>query len=341
MTETLVQFRSVGVDYPSGSGDVSAVKDVSLDLYSGETFGLVGESGCGKTTLAMGLMGLLPRMARVSGEIVFQGRDLGSLPESERRSLRGDRMSMVFQDPATSLDPAFGIGGQIAETLRAHRDIGRKESKARALDLLKQVGIPAAEQRYFDPPHRLSGGMRQRVVIAAALANDPALLLADEPTTALDVTIQAQILDLLRDLQREHGTTILLIAHDLGVVAQICDRVGVMYGGQLVEVAPVADLFARPEHPYTRALLDALPGKTRTAGPLKVVVGEVPDLADPPSGCRFKDRCPQRTADCDRTPPLADAGAGRRIACWLAPATRAQAALADAGTTTTSVGELS
>jgi oligopeptide/dipeptide ABC transporter ATP-binding protein len=340
MNEPLVQFRSVGIRYPGAAGEVSAVEDLSLDLYSGETFGLVGESGCGKTTLAMGLMGLLPPAARVCGDIVFQGRDVNALAESERRALRGDRMSMIFQDPATSLDPVFGIGGQIAETIRAHRCVGRKESKARALDLLKQVGIPAAEQRYFDPPHRLSGGMRQRVVIAAALANDPALLLADEPTTALDVTIQAQILDLLRDLQHQHGTTIVLIAHDLGVVAQVCDRVGVMYAGQLIEVAPVADLFARPQHPYTRALLDALPGRTRRAEALNVVAGEVPDLAHPPSGCRFKDRCPQRTADCDRTPPLADAGGGRRIACWLAPATRAQAALSGAGKTTTSAGEL-
>jgi oligopeptide/dipeptide ABC transporter ATP-binding protein len=323
MNETLLEFRSVGVRYAGRTGSVSAVQDVSLALRAGETFGLVGESGCGKTTLAMALMGLLPPAAEVSGEIRFQDRDLAGLPAADRRALRGDRVSMVFQDPATSLDPTFAVGAQVAETIRAHRRISRRDSRAAALELLRRVGIPAAEQRYADPPHRLSGGMRQRVVLAAALANDPALLVADEPTTALDVTIQAQILDLLRDLQREHGTTVLLIAHDLGVVAQICDRVGVMYAGQLVEVAPVGELFARPAHPYTRALLDALPSGAHRAGRLRVIVGEVPDLADPPPGCRFADRCPHRMPECDTVPPLADAGAGRRIACWLDPATRA------------------
>jgi oligopeptide/dipeptide ABC transporter ATP-binding protein len=322
----LLEFRNLSVDYSGRGGVVSAVTDVSVTLLEGETFGLVGESGCGKTSLAMALMGLLPASALVSGSIHFRGADLNAMSEPRLRELRGDQVSMVFQDPATSLDPTFAIGSQVAEVMRAHRRISRTQAKARAIELLTEVGIPAAAERYADPPHRLSGGMRQRVVLAAALANNPALLLADEPTTALDVTIQAQILDLLADLQRLHGTTILLIAHDLGVVAQICDRVGVMYAGQLVEVAPVADLFSSPRHPYTRALLDALPSGSHAAGSLRVIPGQVPDLANPPSGCRFKDRCAHRMPECDLTPPLADS-ADRRIACWLEPATRSEGGL--------------
>jgi oligopeptide/dipeptide ABC transporter ATP-binding protein len=324
----LVEFRGVGVDYARRGGIVSAVQNVSLTLEENETFGLVGESGCGKTTLSMALMGLLPASARVTGQLMFRGEDLFAMSEADHRRLRGDEVSMVFQDPATSLDATFGIGYQVAETVRAHRQVGRRESKARALELLREVGIPAAESRYSDPPHRLSGGMRQRVVMAAALANDPSLLLADEPTTALDVTIQAQVLDLLAELQRRHGTTILLIAHDLGVVAQICDRVGVMYAGQLVEVAPVAELFAAPRHPYTRALLDALPSRGRRGRALRVIGGQVPDLSHPPAGCRFADRCPYRMDVCATVPPLAASGAQRQIACWLDPATRATAGLA-------------
>jgi len=323
----LLTFRDVSVEYAGRGRTVSAVQNVSLSLHENETFGLVGESGCGKTTLSMALMGLLPPSARVTGQIVFCGQDLIAMSDAERRRLRGDQLSMVFQDPATSLDATFGIGYQVAETIRAHRKLSRKESKVRALELLRGVGIPAAESRYSDPPHRLSGGMRQRVVMAAALANDPKLLLADEPTTALDVTIQAQILDLFADLQRRHGTTILLIAHDLGVVAQICDRVGVMYAGQLVEVAPVAEIFSRPRHPYTRALLDALPSGAHRAGSLRVISGQVPDLAHPPSGCRFADRCPHRMDVCSGVPPLVESDPGWQIACWLDPATRSAAGL--------------
>jgi oligopeptide/dipeptide ABC transporter ATP-binding protein len=324
MTDTaLLEFREVSVDYTTRQGTVSAVTDVSLTLRAGETYGLVGESGCGKTTLAMALMGLLPESARISGHILFRGLDLATMSTPAIRALRGDRISTVFQDPATSLDPTFGIGSQVAETIRAHHRISRRDSRARALALLREVGIPAAEQRYDDPPHRLSGGMRQRVVLAAAIANSPDLLIADEPTTALDVTIQAQILDLLRDLQVKQGTTTLLVTHDLGVVAQVCDRVGVMYAGQLVEEAPVGELFDNPTHPYTRALLDAIPSAGQRGGRLRAIGGQVPDLSDPPSGCRFKDRCAHRMADCDHEPVLAAAERGRRIACWLAPETRA------------------
>jgi oligopeptide/dipeptide ABC transporter ATP-binding protein len=227
--------------------------------------------------------------------------------------MRGNTMSMVFQDPATSLDPTYSVGSQIAETLRAHTTMTAKEARARATELLALVGIPDPAARYDDPPQRLSGGMRQRVVIGAALANQPALLLADEPTTALDVTIQAQILELLGTLVRQLGSTVLLITHDLGVVAQVCDRVGVMYAGQLVEVAPVAELFADPKHPYTRALLDALP--TRGARHLTVIDGQVPNLLDPPAGCRFADRCPRRMEACSTAPALTAHG-DRSVACW-------------------------
>jgi oligopeptide/dipeptide ABC transporter ATP-binding protein len=316
-SQPLLEFRHASVDYVTSSGTVSAVRDVTLTLAAGETFGLVGESGCGKTTLSMALMGLLPSAARTGGEILFRGTDLTALAEPARRELRGSQISMIFQDPATSLDPTFGVGFQVAETIRAHRDVSRKQARARALSLLTQVGIPDAAARYTDPPHRLSGGMRQRVVLAAALANEPALLLADEPTTALDVTIQAQILDLLADLQREHGTTILLIGHDLGVIAQVCDRVGVMYAGQLVEVAATAELFAAPRHPYTRALLGALPTRAHGPGRLPVIPGQVPDLAHPPSGCRFKDRCPSAMAVCDTVPALVTTADGHAAACWL------------------------
>jgi peptide/nickel transport system ATP-binding protein len=238
------------------------------------------------------------------------------------RTLRGDRISMVFQDPMTSLDPCFSVGSQVAETIRAHRTVDRRAAREDALRLLLDVGIPEPQRRYGDPPHRLSGGMRQRVVIATALANEPALLIADEPTTALDVTIQSQVLDLLRDLRRTHDTTILLITHDLGVVAQLCDRVGVMYAGQLVEVAPVEDIFRAPRHPYTQALLAALPTAGQERGALRVIEGRVPDLTDPPPGCRFAPRCTYRRPECDRVPPLAAEPGDHRIACWLSNATR-------------------
>jgi peptide/nickel transport system ATP-binding protein len=322
VNQPLVVIEQLSVDFATPDGRVSAVSDVSLEIQSGEIFGLVGESGCGKTTLALALMRLLPRSASIRGRVEFQGRDVLELDDEEMRRLRGDRMSMVFQDPLTSLDPSFSIGSQVAETIRAHRAVPKDEARARALALLKEVGIPAAGHRYDDPPHRLSGGMRQRVVVATALANEPALLLADEPTTALDVTIQSQILELLRGLRHRHRAAIVLITHDLGVVAQLCDRVGVMYAGQLVEVAPTGRIFSAPVHPYTQALLAALPAIGQERGSLQVIEGRVPDLSDPPAGCRFSPRCPHRMPECELVPPLARETTEHEVACWLSEATR-------------------
>ena len=322
MSDAILTLEHVDVGFAADDGTVSAVSDVSLSVAAGEIFGLVGESGCGKTTLAMATMGLLPPSATVSGSVRFQGRELVGLAPEDLRRLRGDRISMVFQDPMTSLDPAFPIGEQIAETITAHRDVQRAQARDRALTLLADVGIPDPGRRYGDAPHRLSGGMRQRVVIATALANEPALILADEPTTALDVTIQSQILDLLRDLRQRLRTTIVLITHDLGVIAHLCDRVGVMYAGQLVEIATVAEIFRSPRHPYTQALLAALPTQHQEAGSLRVIPGRVPNLIDPPPGCRFASRCPHVMDVCTIVPPLAHESADHVIACWLSEATR-------------------
>ena len=312
----------VSVTYRSATGPVSAVSDVSLTIEDGEVVGLVGESGCGKSTLALAIMGLLPAGARVEGSVIFQGRDLASLTAEEHRRLRGDRVSMIFQDPLSALDPAFSVGRQVAETVRAHRQVSRAVARARALEMLTEVGIPEAPRRMGDPPHRFSGGMRQRVVIAAALANEPALLIADEPTTALDTTIQAQILALLARLRERRRMATLLISHNLGVVAQTCDRVGVLYAGQLVELAPVAELFARPRHPYTQTLVAAMPTPEHARGSLPRLGGRVPDLSEPPPGCRFAPRCPVALPECSEWPAFAGDGE-HFVACWRDEQSRA------------------
>ena len=253
-TDVQVRFASDDAVQPT-----PAVDGVSLDVQRGEIFGIVGESGSGKSTLANAIMGLLPGSAALHGSIRVAGREVIGLSENEFRAIRGNEVSMIFQDASASLDPVWSVGDQVAETIRAHAGLSRREAKRRAIALMTEVGIPDAASRYGEVPHRFSGGMRQRIVIAAALANSPQLLIADEPTTALDVTIQAQVLQLIDSLRQQNGTTVLLITHDLGVVAQICDRVAVMYGGTLLEVAATAELFARPQHPYTRALLAANP----------------------------------------------------------------------------------
>jgi oligopeptide/dipeptide ABC transporter ATP-binding protein len=311
-----LELSEVSVEFATAGGPVSAVSNVSLTIPRGEIFGLVGESGCGKTTLSLAALGLLPDSATVSGAIRVTGRDLVGLDEERLRELRGNAVSMIVQDPLTSLDPTYSIGAQLVEAMRVHRPIGRREARRRAAELLTRVGIADAERRLKDPPHRFSGGMRQRAVIAMAIANEPQLIIADEPTTALDVTIQAQILKLLRRLRDELGTSILVITHDLGVVAQLCDRVGVMYAGSLVELATTAQLFRAPRHPYTRALLAALPSREHRRGALSVIPGEVPDLQHPPAGCRFAPRCPHRMDACETRPQLRVAAPGSSVACW-------------------------
>ena len=321
MTDAVLVLSHLSVDFAVEEDRVSAVTDVSLSVARGEIFGLVGESGCGKSTLALAIMGLLPRTARVRGQIAFEGRELIGLGERELRALRGDRISMVFQDPLTSLDPTFGVGEQVAETVEAHRAVTRDQARTRALQLMNEVGIPASEHRYAEPPHRFSGGMRQRVVVATALANDPALLLADEPTTALDVTIQAQILDLLAELKERLGMAIMLITHAMGVVAEVAQRVVVMYAGQVVEEASVEELFAHPRHPYTQGLIRSIP-RIDTAALQKVrleqIPGTVPKLIDPAEGCRFAARCKYAVAACiDATPALREPVPGHKVRCIL------------------------
>ena len=271
MTPALA-FDAVTVRF--GNGSAAAVSAVSLALQPGEIFGIVGESGSGKSTLANAVLGLLPETATVSGSIQVNGREIVGLDDLALQKIRGNEVAMVFQDPAASLDPTWPVGDQIAETIRAHYPVSKAGARARAIALMAEVGIPEPAVRYHDAPHRFSGGMCQRIVIAAALANSPKLLIADEPTTALDVTIQAQVLHLIDRMRREHGTTVLLITHDLGVVAQVCDRVGVMYGGRLLEVAEKHKLFTKPDHPYTRALLAARPAGAPRGVRLPVIPAE-------------------------------------------------------------------
>jgi ABC-type glutathione transport system ATPase component len=272
----ILTLSNVGVSFRSRAAvqPAPAVASVSLALEPGEIFGIVGESGSGKSTLANAVMGLLPASAAVSGSILLNGREIVGLGDDALRQIRGDEVSMIFQDPSASLDPTWPVGDQIAETIRAHRDVSAAEARARTIALMSEVGIADAAARYNDVPHHFSGGQRQRIVIAAALANDPKLLIADEPTTALDVTIQAQVLQLIDRLRRDHGTTVLLITHDLGVVSMVCDRVGVMYGGRLLETAKASDLFRAPTHPYTRALIAARPAGAPRGTRLPVIPPE-------------------------------------------------------------------
>jgi len=298
-----------------------AVSGVSFALARGKTLGIVGESGCGKSVTALAIMRLLPKAGtQVSGSVVFEGRELASLPEREMQDLRGNRLAMIFQEPMTSLNPSFTIGDQIGEALVRHRGLSARAARSAAIDMLERVRIPSARARVDDYPHKLSGGMRQRVMIAIALACAPALLIADEPTTALDVTIQAQILELLAKLRAETGTAIILITHDLGVVAETCDEVAVMYAGEIVELAPAARVFAAPQHPYTVGLLGSIPHMSARRERLATIAGSVPSLAGVFVGCRFSGRCPFADARCrSKAPPLAQIAAGHFSRCWKAP----------------------
>jgi peptide/nickel transport system ATP-binding protein len=321
MTGPLLELRKLAVSFATDDGVIRAVDGIDLALHSGRTLGLVGESGCGKSVTSLAVMGLLPpENSTVNGEVHFEGRDLLRIPLAELRDLRGARLAMIFQEPMTSLNPSYTIGNQIVEAIQRHQGLNAAEARARAIEMLRLVHIPSPEKRIDDYPHKLSGGMRQRAMIAMALACGPKLLIADEPTTALDVTIQAQILDLMRGLRRDTGTAIILITHDLGVVAEMADDVAVMYAGQIVEKAPVEALFARPEHPYTVGLLGSIPKLDHKRERLPSIEGRVPDMAHPPEGCRFAARCPFVEPACrEAVPPLAEVAPGHLSRCRRAP----------------------
>ncbi len=317
--EPLLELRDLHVSFATRAGDVPAVRGVNLTLGAGETLAIVGESGSGKTVSALAVMGLVDPPGRVvKGSVWFGGRELTALPAAELRAIRGARIGMIFQEPMTSLNPVFTIGDQIAETLRIHHGTTARQARDEVIELLRRVGIPAPERRVDNYPHEMSGGMKQRVMIAMAIACKPDLLIADEPTTALDVTIQAQILELLGKLQEEMGMAILLITHNLGVVAHFAREVVVMYAGKLVERAPVGEIFARPEHPYTRALLRSLPRPDRAHEPLAAIGGTVPSPLEYPPGCAFAERCGDVLPRCaDEQPRLATIRDDHAAACWL------------------------
>jgi peptide/nickel transport system ATP-binding protein/oligopeptide transport system ATP-binding protein len=321
MGEPLLAIENLRTVFRSSAGDLPAVDGVSVSVAAGRTLGIVGESGCGKSVLSLSIMRLVPRPGRIaSGSIRFQGRDLLALPEGEMRALRGGSIGMIFQEPMTSLNPVHTIGRQITEAVRAHRDLAPSAAKDVAVEALKRVRIPAPEKRFEEYPHLLSGGMRQRVMIAMALACEPRLLIADEPTTALDVTIQAQILDLLRMLQQETGMAIILITHDLGVVAEMADEVAVMYSGRVVETGPVASVFADAQHPYTLGLFGSVPRLDGESQSLLAIEGTVPPPFALPSGCRFNPRCGFAGERCrSEMPTLRPLGPGHEAACFHAP----------------------
>ncbi|MFQ5784561.1 MAG: ABC transporter ATP-binding protein [Alphaproteobacteria bacterium] len=319
-TGSLLDVRDLAVAFPSDAGELRAVDGVSYAIAPHRTLGVVGESGCGKTVAALALLRLVPPPGRISGgEIVFDGTDLLALPETAMPRLRGDRIAMIFQEPMTALNPVYPVGDQIAEVLVAHRGARPREALAEAVDLLARVGIPAPERRAADYPHSLSGGMRQRAMIAMALACRPALLIADEPTTALDVTVQAQILELLLKLQDEVGMAVQFISHNLGVISEIADEIVVMYAGRIVESAPASELMAAPAHPYTRGLLETVPRVGRRQRRLPAIPGAVPAPGERIAGCRFRNRCPLAVARCaEAEPALETIAPGHRVACFVA-----------------------
>ncbi len=326
MEQPLLDIRSLETQFFTDDGLARAVDGVSYSLAKGETVGVVGESGCGKSVTALSVLRLIPNPPGriVGGEIVFEGTNLLDLSPAEMRRIRGNDISMIFQEPMTSLNPVFTIGNQIGEAVRLHQGLSAKEATNKAVEMLTLVGIPEPARRVHEYPHQLSGGMRQRAMIAMALSCNPKVLIADEPTTALDVTIEAQILDLMRNLQSELGTAVILITHDLGVVAEMARKVVVMYAGKVVEQAPVETIFAEPNHPYTQGLLNSLPnaelgavsgGQKRR---LQEIPGIVPSLLNLPQGCKFASRCPKAMAVCEeKEPPLEQVGAEHLSACWL------------------------
>jgi peptide/nickel transport system ATP-binding protein len=329
--EALLEVRDLHVSFRTEAGVVRAVDGLSLTVHQNDVVGVVGESGSGKTVSMMAVMRLIrDPNAIVQGEVLLRGRDLMALPHGEMRAVRGGEIAMIFQDPMTALTPVYTVGWQIAEQLRAHRQLSRRDARRRSIELLAEVGIPNPDRRVDQYPHEFSGGMRQRVMIAMALSCSPSLLIADEPTTALDVTIQAQILDLMKRLRRDHGSSILIITHDMGVVSDLAERVVVMYAGGVVEEGPKREVFRNPQHPYTWGLLGSIPRVGRTRGRrLTVIPGQPPSLLAPPPGCRFAPRCAYRFPACDVRPELiAKAAPGHADACHLDPVVRPELRLA-------------
>lgn len=321
-SQPLLSVRDLRTSFRTDEGQVTAVDGLSFDLYAGEALGIVGESGCGKSVTSKSIMRLLPQQTAIidpKSQISFDGMNLANAKEDTMRGVRGNRIAMIFQEPMTALNPVFTVGWQIDEALKYHTKLDRRQRQQRVVEMLKMVDIPNPEKRAREYPHQLSGGMRQRVVIAMALCCEPEILIADEPTTALDVTIQAQILRLMDDLRKRTGTAILLITHDLGVVAQMCDRVLVMYAGQAVEAAKVNDIFHTPQHPYTRALLESIPrtGASQHGSRLPAIKGMVPSLSELPPGCRFHDRCRFCQPNCkQQNPSLEMTEPGREVRCY-------------------------
>lgn len=322
-SQPLLAVKDLKTYFYTEDGVVRAVDGVNFEVYPGEVLGLVGESGCGKSVTSLSIMGLVSKPGRVDGgEILLDGNNLLKLPENEMVKIRGNRVSMIFQQPQSALNPVFKVGDQLSEVLNVHQDLGKDAGWNRAIALLKMVGVPDPERRAHAYPHELSGGMAQRVMIAMALACVPELLIADEPTTALDVTIQAQILDLMRDLRREMGTAVILITHDLGVVAEMADRVAVMYAGEIVEQTDVNSLFDEPLHPYTQGLIGSIPVLGELKEKLDVIPGSVPNLVNLPPGCRFAPRCQARvkyslTICTETKPELEEVRPGHKVRCWL------------------------
>jgi oligopeptide transport system ATP-binding protein len=317
--QPLLSVEKLRVVFNTYAGTVQAVNDVNFTLEKGEIVGIVGESGCGKSVTASALMGLIPSPPGKipEGRILFDGQDIVKMNEKSLMNIRGNEISMIFQDPMTSLNPVITVGLQLAESYMIHKNMKKREAMEKAVEMLRLVGIPAPETRIRQYPHQMSGGMRQRVMIAMALACNPRILIADEPTTALDVTIQAQIMDLMKSLNEQFATSIILITHDLGVVAGICDRVLVMYAGRIVESASVEDLYAKPRHPYTWGLLKSVPRLDGESQKLETIGGQPPDLLHPPSGCAFMPRCKFAMEVCRQAPPVVTLGAAHDCRCWL------------------------
>lgn len=315
--DPLLEVQGLKVAFHTEDGLVKAVDGVDFTVGRGETLAIVGESGCGKSVTSLAIMGLISHPGEIAGgRVLFHGADLLGKNQPELRAIRGNQISMIFQEPMTSLNPVFTVGEQIVEAVTLHQHVRPAQARPRAIEMLNRVGIPEAAKRFDEYPHQLSGGMRQRAMIAMALACCPELLIADEPTTALDVTIQAQILDLMRSLRTETGTAIILITHDMGVVAEMADRVAVMYTGKLVEEADVRTIFTGALHPYTVGLLNSIPRLHTQTPRLTVIEGMVPDPLELPPGCAFAPRCPRATSKCHQTPPLRQVGEGHRAACW-------------------------